>query len=297
MALQTALSIAQSGLRTTNRELEIVASNVTNANTVGYTRKLSNREEIVLNGDVTSVLNTDVRRSLDLVAQKQYWTETAATGYTSTIHNYLQQVDAIFGTPGDSNALDALVNDFASSLQALQTIPDDAASRLEVVHTASVLAQRMNEASQTLQELRQDAELAIESSIQDLNGYLKDIETLDKQIQAFTQQGDSPAGLMDQRDQLITKLSELVPVRVEHGKDNSVTISLANGLTVYDQAAVEFEFTANGAVAPQTEWDSDPAISKLGSIYLKSNTGALYDVTNSSDFNSGEIGALLELRG
>ncbi|WP_319532147.1 flagellar hook-associated protein FlgK [uncultured Cohaesibacter sp.] len=296
MALQTALSIAQSGLRTTNRELEIVASNVTNANTVGYTRKLSNREEIVLNGDVTSVIDTDVRRSLDLVAQKQYWTETAATGYTSTIHDYLQQVDAIFGTPGDGNALDALVNDFASSLQALQTIPDDAASRLEVLHTASVLTQRMNEASETLQELRQDAELAIEASVQELNGYLQDIQTLDKQIQAFSQQGDNPAGLMDQRDQLITKLSELVPVRVEHGKDNSVSISLANGLTVYDQAAVEFEFTANGAVAPQTEWDSDPALSKLGSIYLKSNTGALYDVTNTSDFNSGKIGALLELR-
>ncbi|SNY94288.1 flagellar hook-associated protein 1 FlgK [Cohaesibacter sp. ES.047] len=296
MALKTALSIAQSGLRTTNRELEIVASNVTNANTVGYTRKVVNREEIVLNGDVTSVLNTDVRRSLDLVAQKQYWTETAATNYTGTINNFLQQVDAVFGTPGDGNALDSLVNDFAGSLQALQTTPDDASSRLEVLNSANVLTQRMNEASQTLQELRQNAEMGISDAIDQLNSYLTDIQTLDKQIQTFTQEGDNPAGLMDQRDQLITRMAELVPVRVQHGKDNSVSISLGNGLTVYDQAAAEFEFTANGAVAPQTEWDSDPAISELGSIYLKSNTGALYDVTKSSDFTSGEIGALLELR-
>lgn len=44
MGLGQALSVASSGLRTTNRELEITASNITNANTPGYTRKVSNRK-------------------------------------------------------------------------------------------------------------------------------------------------------------------------------------------------------------------------------------------------------------
>ena len=70
MGLGQALTVASSGLRTTNRELEVVASNITNANTAGYTRKTSNREDVVVNGKVTAVIGTTVQRSIDEVAPR-----------------------------------------------------------------------------------------------------------------------------------------------------------------------------------------------------------------------------------
>ena len=50
MVLTTALSIATSGLRATNQEMSVVSSNIANARTEGYTKKTTNREDIVVNG-------------------------------------------------------------------------------------------------------------------------------------------------------------------------------------------------------------------------------------------------------
>ena len=296
MVLSRALTIASTGLKTTNQELAVVASNITNANTPGYTKKVSNREEMVVHGDLTSVIDTHVQRTIDQVAQKQFWSETSATNYASTIDNYHNQIDAMFGRPGDANAIDSLVNEFASSLQKLQTTPDDVANRLEVVNHAEVLAKRLNEASETIQALRQDSELEIGDSIELMNGYLKDIQRLDNKIQEVTLNNESPVGLMDQRDQLITQLSELVPLRVDQGANNSVKITTSTGQSLYDQVASEFVFNPYGSVSPETSWHSDPAQSKLGSIYIKATGGTLHDVTASGGFEGGNIGALLEMR-
>ncbi|WP_119308106.1 flagellar hook-associated protein FlgK [Cohaesibacter haloalkalitolerans] len=297
MALTSALSIATSGLKATNRDLEVASSNIANANTPGYTKKVSSREDMVLNGQVTSVVQTDVQRTLDLVAQKQFWTETGATSYSKTINDYLTQVDAMFGQPGDANALDALVNEFATSLQALETSPDDSTTRLQVLNDASVLTRAMNDASETIQALRQDAEFALEDAVQSANDILQNIQKLDQQIQEVSlTSGGSAAGLMDQRDAFVTQLAELMPVRVTQRDNNSIQISTTGGLTLYDAEAVQLDFTAYGTVGPYTEWDSQSNDNQLGSVYLKSNTGELTDITLSGGLGGSRIGALLELR-
>nr|WP_321460015.1 flagellar hook-associated protein FlgK [uncultured Cohaesibacter sp.] len=297
MALTQALSVATSGLKATNRDLEVVSSNITNANTPGYTKKVSSREEMVQDGQITSVVQTNVQRTLDLVAQKQFWTETGATGYSKTINDYLTQVDAMMGQPGDDNSLDSLVNSFATSLQALETSPDDATTRLQVLHDASIMTQAMNDASETIQALRQDAELALEQAVQDVNEILKNIEKLDQQVQQLTlSSGVSAVGIMDQRDAYVSQLAELMPVRVTQKDNNSIQISTTGGLTLYDVAASEFEFTAYGSVGAYTEWDPAGTDNQLGTLYLRSNNDDLHDVTLSGGFGGSTIGALLELR-
>ncbi|WP_321341018.1 flagellar hook-associated protein FlgK [uncultured Cohaesibacter sp.] len=297
MALSQALSVAASGLKATSRDLEIVSSNITNANTPGYTRKVTNRQDMVLNGQVTSVIQTDAQRTLDLVAQKQFWSETGATSYSKTINDYLTQVDAMFGQPGDGNSLDSLVNAFATSLQALETSPDDATTRLEVLNNASVMTRAMNDASEKLQALRQDAEFAIETAVQDTNEILKHIEKLDLQIQELSlSSGDSAVGLMDQRDAYVSQLAELMPVRVTQRENNSIQISTTSGMTLYDVSASQFEFSAYGTVGPYTEWDPTATDNQLGTVYLRSNNSDLHDVTLSGGFGGSKIGALLELR-
>ena len=296
MGLGQALSIASSGLRTTNRELEITASNITNANTPGYTRKVSNREDVTVNGTVTAVIGTTVQRAIDEVAQKQLWTETAASNYTSVMADYLGQVDATMGQPGGPNALDTLLNAFSSALQTLQTSPDDAASRLDVLNDAAILAQKINQSADKVQSLRQDSEFAIESAIDDMNQLLRDIQDIDGRIQEMTLNHIEPVGMMDQRDALISQLSELVPLRVDDAPNNSVHISLENGISIYDQTASQFEFDAYGTISAETKRDGGTGQGLLGKISLVSQGGTHHDLTDTGGFEGGKIGALLELR-
>ena len=296
MGLGQALSIASSGLRATNRELEITASNITNANTPGYTRKVSNREDVTVNGTVTAVIGTTVQRTIDEVAQKQLWTETAASNYTSVMADYLGQVDATMGQPGGPNALDTLLNAFSSALQTLQTSPDDAASRLDVLNDAAILAQKINQSADKVQSLRQDSEFAIESAIDDMNQLLRDIQDIDGRIQEMTLNHIEPVGMMDQRDALISQLSELVPLRVDDAPNNSVHISLENGISIYDQTASQFEFDAYGTISAETKRDGGSGQGLLGKISLVSQGGTHHDLTDTGGFEGGKIGALLELR-
>lgn len=296
MGLGLALSVASSGLRTTNRELEITASNITNANTPGYTRKVSNREDVTVDGKVTAVIGTTVQRTIDEVAQKQLWTETAASNYTNVMADYLGQVDATMGQPGGANALDTLLNSFSNALQTLQTSPDDAASRLDVLNDAAILAQKINQSADKVQSLRQDAEFAIETAVEDMNRLLKDIEDIDGRIQEMTLNQIEPVAMMDQRDALIHQLSELVPLRVDDAPNNSVQISLENGVTIYDQVASQFEFDAYGTVSAETKRDSATGQGLLGSLNLVSQGGTRHDMTDTGGFEGGKIGALFELR-
>ena len=296
MTLSTALSIANAGLSVTSAELDVVATNISNADTVGYTRKTIDRAEAVYDGRLTGVVNTSTQRAIDELAQAQYWNETSATQYSATLNDYLAQVDEIFGQPGTNSTLDTLVNDFAEALQALATNPDDATARLEVLNDASVLATRLNSSADSVQALRQDAEYAIEAATDTLNDTLQQIEKLDQEIRVFSLSGDEPSGLLDQRDSLITELSQLVDIKVQHTDNNGVRISTSSGVMLYDLEASEFAFSSYGNVSAETSWSTNASERELSSIYLTGSGGSMIDVTASNGFVGGSIGALFELR-
>lgn len=296
MSLNTALTVAASGLTTTSREMDVVAANIANADTVGYTKKTLARQDSVHEGQTGSVFSVGTQRTINALAQKQFWTETGATEYSSTINNFLAQVDKMFGKPGSSTALDSNFNNFSQSLQALAANPDDQTARLDVLNKANLLSKQLNNSSQTIQALRQDAEYRLDRSVDDLNGALKDIERLDHEIRQISLSGEQPAGLMDQRDRLISQVSGLVGINVEPVPGNSVKITTVGGISLYDEKASEFRFDPNTKVSAETNWDRDPAKRELGSLVLSTPNGNSYDVTKGHGFSGGAIGALIELR-
>lgn len=296
MSLSTALSVASAGLKVNSRELDVTAANIANKDTVGYTKKTVSRQEHAYEGQITNVVGTGIQRKIDQAAQQQFWTETAATQYSSILTNYLNQVDQLFGQPGSANALDTLVNNFSKSLQALGASPDDKATQLEVLSKANILANQLNNTSDAVQSLRQNAEFALDEAVDDLNDHLQEIERLDKQIREISLTGEEPSGLMDQRDLLINKVSGLVNVNIDHLPNNGVRLSTGSGISLYDNSATRFEFSPNGHVSAQTDWSSDPAKRELGSIQMVSNGGTVIDVTGQNGFGGGKISGLLELR-
>ena len=123
MALATALNAAMSGLRTAQVGMDIVASNVANANSVGYSRRTLAPVEALLGERTGGVKTGAIQRVLDTVVQKQLRLETAGAAYTSTMARFAGELDRLFGQPGSVGALDTSVNDFTKALQALAADP------------------------------------------------------------------------------------------------------------------------------------------------------------------------------
>src|ERR1043165_7127067 len=195
MGLGQALSAAVSGLRVTQSNLALVASNIANAETPGYVKKTASHVAYA-SGDVTiGVRLSSITRELDQYLQRQLRTETSGGSYASTRADYFQRLQGVFGQPGDSNALDTVFNSFTVALQSLATSPDSSAARYGVLTAAQTLAQHLNGMSSDIQGMRSDAELALSDAVNQANSALRNIADINRQLGPHHgPDGTTPAG-------------------------------------------------------------------------------------------------------
>src|SRR5215212_552946 len=213
MSLTGALNAAVSGLRTTQAGLDVVSTNVANANSIGYSRRVTAPVQ-ALNGDRTGGVRTgEIERVLDGILQKQLRAETSGAAYTSTMARFGDELDQLFGTPGSVGALDTTLNDFTQAMQGLASDPASFTARSAVLNAGSVLASQISSIAESVQNLRSEAEGRISTAVDHANHLLKGIADLNANITSSYGNTTSP-GLLDERDRLITELAQLVDVNV-----------------------------------------------------------------------------------
>src|SRR5690606_9424787 len=125
MGLSQALATAISGLRTTQAGMSIVAANVANAQTPGYVRKTLTQVTTAAGGTGVSVRVDAVARELDQYVQRQLQTETSGASYSDLRARIYQQLQQVYGDPSSDTSLEAIFNNFTTSLQALSANPSD----------------------------------------------------------------------------------------------------------------------------------------------------------------------------
>jgi len=296
MGLTTALSSAMSGLRTTQAGMDLVASNVANANSIGYSRRTLAPVQS-LTGDRTGGVRTgEIQRVLDTLVQKQLRLETAGAAYTSTMARFGGEIDRLFGEPGSVGALDTSLNDFTQALQALASDPASSTARGGVLGAGGVLASHIATIAESVQMLRSEAEGRIASAVDQANSLLKSIAGLNSDILASPGTPTAP-GLLDERDRLITELSQLMDIHVTNGPSGSVTLTTSGGLTLFNGGSpVVLSFDARGKLGPEALYSTDDALRGVGTIKATTIGGVTIDVVAGDLIRSGEIGAALELR-
>src|SRR5919112_3774526 len=158
MSLTAALNAAVSGLRTTQAGMDVVASNVANANSIGYSRRTLAPVQATTGDRATGVRTGEIERILDTIVQKQLRLETSGAAYTSTMARFASEVGRLFGEPGTVGALDTSLNDFTQAMQALAADPANFGRRSAVLNTGGVLASHIASIAQSVQALRSEAE-------------------------------------------------------------------------------------------------------------------------------------------
>lgn len=292
MGLSSALGAALSGLKASQSGLDLVAANVANSGTPGYTKKTLVTEASVAGGVTNGVRVSDVRRELDVYLQRQLRSETAGASYASARADYLDRLQTIFGTPGGALSLDTGVNDFSSALEALSASPDDVAAQGGVLAAAQALAQNLNAASKNVQNLRAQADQSISDQVSQANEALGSIERYSSQIVAAKSRGEPTADLEDLRDAAVDTLSSLMDVKVDDLGTGDIRVKTASGLTLYEAGrASSLSFEAAGAVAPESAYGTE-----LSGVILTRPSGQTVDLLGSGQLRSGSIRALADLR-
>lgn len=289
-----ALYRATAGLRLTQAQIGVVAQNVANAGTVGYVRRTL--DAVTTGPGNGGVASGTIGRALDAAALRQLRLETSGAAYTALNANVLGTLDKLYGVPGDSSALDALMNGFTASLQTLTANPTSTAARAAVVGAGGDLAAKIGTIAQGVQDLRSAVEGQLGEDTSQANGLLASIAKLNTQISASGSDADR-AELQDRRDQAVNSLSALMDVQTVTQGDGTVTVLTNSGITLVDHGtAAGLSFDGRGALTPEAVYSTDPAQRGVGTITARLPGGATIDLAAQGTIRSGSIAAALELR-
>jgi flagellar hook-associated protein 1 len=236
--INSALSVATGALDADQAALSIVANNVANANTPGYTEETPNWQQNapisidgVSVGDGVSETGATSQRDRVLEARLDQQQQLAsASGARLTA---LDNIQALF--PPDSGSSTATAGDIGSDLtsffdsfSSLESDPTDNALREQVLSSASTLAGDISNAASSLNQqsaaLDQEAN-GVASQVNSLTGA---IAQLNLQIQSTSP--DADAGMLeDQRQQDLSQLSQLIGINQVTTENNGLSITTTSG--------------------------------------------------------------------
>ncbi len=296
MGLSSILNIATSGLSLTQSSLAVVARNVANADTPGYSSKRLAQENI-LSGDLgLGVRGIGLTRTVNAFVQSQLRIETAAFGDVSVRNDFLSRIDQLFGEPGGPNGLDTNINRFVQSLQELTTSPDGFTSRQAVIGDAQVLAQQIRQLSQEVQTMRQLAEDSLASAVNEVNEALKQLATINQTLGTQTTGPVPPADLLDERDKFVDQIAKYLDIRTSEASSGAVSIFTRSGNALLEGLPVQLNFDQRGNIGPLSLYSDVAADRGVGTITLEAANGFSIDLIRNGILDSGRIGGLIKMR-
>lgn len=295
MAISAALSNALSGLRVTQQSVDVLSRNVANSGVSGYHAQ-SLVQEDRNSGSGSLVTSTAVSRAFNSVLQRQYNSGLSEAGYASVQAAFLGQLETFLGMPGDATSLDTVYANFEAAMSALATSPDDYATRAGVISTASALVDTLNSLSSSVQTLRQETESRISSTVHQLNSDMARLAEVNQKLVDASITDGARATLLDERDRLVTSISEQVDVNVQYRDNDTVSVMTQSGASLVDMQAARFDFTSAGKLSASSFYNTDDAESGVGKLTLTSAGGLELDVVGQKITRSGSLAALISLR-
>jgi flagellar hook-associated protein 1 FlgK len=281
------LNIGLSALNAFQRELNTTAHNVANVDTPGYSRQVVQLSTLPPsysgNGWAGSgVTVATVRRQYDAFLADQVRGSLSASGEANAMQTFATQLDDLYADP--SLSLDSALQQYFSALNDVANDPTSVAARQSLLAEAETLVERFHFLAGRTDEIARSVNQQLQGAVDDVNGISKAIADLNDAIVKTQGTNDQrpPNDLLDQRDELVNRLSSLVQVSYYEQDDGALNVFIGNGQTL----------VLGNRATPLSVAAGDTDTSQLRIMY---GTGsAARDI--STQLRGGEIGGLLRVR-
>ncbi len=290
------LYIGASGLNVAQNALNITGNNIANANTPGYTRESPNIVEkypqitqigaFGLGAEVNSILSAR-NQLLDNTLNQQL----SLQSYYQTLNDQLTQVQNLFNEQNNTG-LNTAINNFFNAWQSLSSNPDLATARQQVIQSGQTLAQTINQAYTSLQQLQNNLYKQMTSSVNQINTLAQNIANINYEIKLATLAPNQTANtLIDQRNQLIQQLQKIANVNVFNtyapSQQNQTLSTSQEDLTILIGGLPLVSGTTYNQLTTQTTDGLN------NNIFFKDASGNLTNITN--QINQGSLGAVVQM--
>lgn len=240
----SSLNTALSALQYNRVALDIASGNVANANTEGYSRRRveaaavgapaqpalwSRYPSVAGEGVRVAAVNRMTDPLLDVRARREHGNQ----GYLDVRQSVLERVESGVGEPGD-NGVAAAINGLRSAWYDLANNPSSQAARSQVLGKATTVADAIRIQARNIATEAGDLRVRAQANVSEINTLAGDLAATNKSIATATLNGTDAGSLLDKRDLLAMRLSDLTgavaTTRADGGFDLSVNgVSLVNG--------------------------------------------------------------------
>ena len=287
MSLSIALFNALSGLQVNQTALQVTSSNVANVNTPDYARKVHDQQNRLLGGLGAGVETAQIVRRIDQFLRRDLMEETTVVGNAEIRAEYLNRMQALFGSLGNNNALGNSITDLGLAIENVANSPEVAAHRFDAVNEAVEMAQYFNDMGNQVQQMRTQADAEINAAIDVINAELEVISDLNAQITNSLVKGQPVGDLEDRRDVAVKTISGYMDLQEFKDSSGQLRLFTASGRSLVSGVSYG---TLSYTVTPfMTANENYPAT--ISGIYLN---GPGNDIT--TEITTGKIGALIEMR-
>lgn len=232
MSSSALMNVGTRALLASMSQLQTASHNISNAGVEGYSRQ-----------DVALATTSGVYSGAGFIgrgvsvetvnrAVNSYLTDLAAhTGSAASADQasatLLGQLQDAFGTgkSGIGYSTTQLLNAFSD----LSSSPGDLSARQVVLSRAQDLANLFRSTSDQIESLQKSVYDEVKSSAETVNGLAKQVASLNDKIANFRGTGHEPNDLLDQRDQLISQISQYVEVTRLSQDDGAINLFVAGG--------------------------------------------------------------------
>ena len=186
MSLNIALLNAISALQINTRALDVTAQNVSNVNTVGYSRQTVQQQSVAVGGQGAGVEIAGITRSTNKFLLAELRTSISQLSDNRVQNSFFTRMQDLFGSLTSDNSIAASINDLAVVFQAMADTPEDVAARTELVEKAKLLVQKFNDMATKIEGYRLEVDQEITASVTDINNQLTQIQELNLKISENT---------------------------------------------------------------------------------------------------------------
>ena len=237
-SLESALNSAYSGLKNSQYHLSNISSNIANANTPGYTRKVAISEAVVIGGKPAGVNVSTIERLVnDKTLEHLKDSLTDKNGHKKTAEYFERIHQAVGSSKEDPGTLLSLVSKLNGAFQDFATTPiaDANTSQQQLIMTyADSVVDNVKELNEFFIKLKQEISGDVDLAIRDFNGTLDKLVDINKAIDHASGSGMGNVNLLDKRDLIIQELSGKVDITTFEDSNSKMRVMTKDGILLVD---------------------------------------------------------------
>lgn len=249
MGLSTAFSVAQSSLAAVSLEADTVSRNIAGSNVSGiFSDKTANLSTLP---DGSGVQVVSITNSQNQALFDGMLSATSTNATQSAIATGLATLQETVGSTSSDTSPASQISDFIDALQTSEATPSSTSLASAVVTAAQNLTSTLNNATATVQQVRETADQGIASAVSQVNSLLAQFQTVSSQIAQGTATGADITDLEDTRSTILSQLSQQIGISTTSGPDNSMSIYTDSGVTLFQGGVAQtVSFQPTSTFAP-----------------------------------------------